>query len=56
MKSRPEFTIIAGPNGARQSRPGIFYSTVKAFDGELLAMSLRYEHPEWIERWIDGIL
>lgn len=54
MKRRPEFTIIAGPNGASKSRLGIFYSTVKAFDGDLLAMSLRNEHPDWIERWIDG--
>ena len=41
MKRRPEFTIIAGPNGASKSRLGIFYSTVKAFDGDLLAMSLQ---------------
>ena len=54
MKRRPEFTIIAGPNGASKSRLGIFYSTVKAFDGDLLAMSLRNEHPDWIDRWIDG--
>ena len=46
MKRRPEFTIIAGPNGASKSRLGIFYSTVKAFDGDLLAMSFRNEHPE----------
>ncbi len=54
MKRRPEFTIIAGPNGASKSRLGIFYSTVKAFDGDLLSMSLRNEHPDWIERWING--
>ena len=56
MKRRPEFTIIAGPNGASKSRLGIFYSTVKAFDGDLLATSLRNKHPDWIDRWIDGIL
>ena len=43
MKRRPEFTIIAGPNGASKSRLGIFYSTVKDFDWDLLAMSLRNE-------------
>lgn len=54
MERRPEFTIIAGPNGASKSRLGAFYSNVKAFDGDLLAMSLRRLHPEWIDRWIDG--
>ena len=54
MKRKPEFTIIAGPNGASKSRLGIFYSIVKAFDGDLLAMSLRNKHPDWIDRWIDG--
>lgn len=54
MERRPEFTIIAGPNGASKSRLGIFYSNVKAFDGDKLAMLLRQEHPDWIDRWIDG--
>ena len=54
MERRPEFTIIAGPNGASKSRLGIFYSNVKAFDGDKLAMQLRQEHPDWIDRWIDG--
>lgn len=54
MERRPEFTIIAGPNGASKSRLGIFYSNVKAFDGDKLAMQLRQEHPNWVDRWIDG--
>ena len=54
MERRPEFTIIAGPNGASKSRLGIFYSNVKAFDGDKLAMQLRQEHPDWVDRWIDG--
>lgn len=51
---RAEFAIIAGPNGASKSRLGIFYSSVKAFDGDKLAMQLRKEHPDWKERWIEG--
>ena len=54
MERRPEFTIIAGPNGASKSRLGIFYSNVKAFDGDKLAMQLRQAHPDWVDRWIDG--
>ena len=54
MERRPEFTIIAGPNGASKSRLGIFYSNAKAFDGDKLAMQLRQEHPDWVDRWIDG--
>lgn len=54
MERRPEFTIIAGPNGASKSRLGIFYSNVKAFDGDELAMQLRQEHSDWVDRWIDG--
>lgn len=54
MLRRPEFTIIAGPNGAGKSQLGPFYSSVKAFDGDKLAMKLRKEHPEWKDSWIDG--
>ena len=43
MTRRPEFTIIAGPNGAGKSKLGPFYSSVKAFDGDQLAMKLRKE-------------
>ncbi len=54
MERRPKFTIIAGPNGASKSRLGVFYSNTQAFDGDKLAMDLRKEHPDWIDRWIDG--
>ena len=54
MKPRPEFTVIAGPNGAGKSRLCPYYIHCKSFDGDLLAMNLRKEHPEWEERWIDG--
>lgn len=52
--SRPEFTVIAGPNGAGKSRLCHYYIRCKSFDGDLLAMNLRKEHPEWEERWIGG--
>lgn len=45
MSVRPEFTIVAGPNGAGKSRLGPFYSKVKAFDGDKLAIRLQEEHP-----------
>lgn len=51
---RPEFTIVAGPNGAGKSRLGPFYSKVKAFDGDKLALDLRKLHPDWRDSWIDG--
>ncbi len=54
MVGRPEFTIVAGPNGAGKSRLGPFYSKVKAFDGDRLAMTLRKSHPDWKESWIEG--
>lgn len=54
MKTRPEFTVIAGPNGAGKSRLCPYYIHCKSFDGDLLAMNLRKEHPEWEERWIGG--
>ena len=54
MKVRPEFTVIAGPNGAGKSRLCPYYIHCKSFDGDLLALNLRKEHPEWEERWIGG--
>ena len=54
MKPRPEFTVIAGPNGAGKSRLCPYYIHCKSFDGDLLAMNLRKQHPEWEERWIGG--
>lgn len=54
MEKRPEFIIVAGPNGAGKSRLGPFYSKVKAFDGDWLAMKIRKEHPDWKPSWIDG--
>ena len=54
MKPRPEFTVIAGPNGAGKSRLCPYYIHCKSFDGDLLALNLRKEHPEWKERWIGG--
>ena len=54
MSGRPEFILVAGPNGAGKSRLGPFYSKVKAFDGDKLALELRKNHPEWNSNWIDG--
>lgn len=54
MNRRPEFVIIAGPNGASKSRLGPFYSSTTAFDGDKLAMDLRHCHPEWKDSWISG--
>ena len=54
MKVRPEFTVIAGPNGAGKSRLGSYYIHCDSFDGDLLALNLRKEHPEWEERWVSG--
>lgn len=54
MEQRPEFAVIAGPNGAGKSRLCPYYIHCKSFDGDLLAMNLRKEHPEWEERWIGG--
>lgn len=53
MEARPEFTVIAGPNGAGKSRLCSYYIHCKSFDGDLLALNLRKEHPEWEERWIN---
>lgn len=46
--------MIAGANGAGKSRLSPFYVHCKSFDGDLLALKLRKEHPDWIERWISG--
>lgn len=54
MEARPEFTVIAGPNGAGKSRLCSYYIHCNSFDGDLLALNLRKEHPEWEERWISG--
>ena len=54
MEIRPEFTVIAGANGAGKSRLSPYYLHCKSFDGDLLALNLRKEHPDWIERWISG--
>lgn len=54
MELRPEFTVIAGPNGAGKSRLSPFYIRCKSFDGDLLALRLRREHPDWKEQWISG--
>lgn len=54
MEARPEFTVIAGPNGAGKSRLCPYYLHCKSFDGDLLALSLRKEHPESEGRWISG--
>lgn len=54
MEVRPEFTVIAGPNGAGKSRLCSYYIHCDSFDGDLLALNLRKEHPEWEERWIGG--
>ncbi|MBS6469779.1 MAG: hypothetical protein KH386_11535 [Bacteroides sp.] len=47
-------SIIAGPNGAGKSRLSPCYIHCKSFDGDLFALNLRKEHPEWEERWIGG--
>lgn len=54
MEARTEFTVIAGPNGAGKSRLSPYYIHCKSFDGDLLALNLRKEHPDWEERWIGG--
>lgn len=56
METRPEFTVIAGANGAGKSRLSPYYVHCKSFDGDLLALNLRKEHPDWIERWISGTI
>lgn len=54
METRPEFVVIAGPNGAGKSRLSSYYIHCNFFDGDLLALNLRKEHPEWEEHWISG--
>lgn len=54
MERRPEFTVIAGVNGAGKSRLSPYYLHCKSFDGDLLALKLRKEHPDWKDRWISG--
>lgn len=54
MEIRPEFTVIAGANGAGKSRLSPYYVHCKSFDGDLLVLNLRKEHPDWEERWISG--
>lgn len=54
MEARPEFTVIAGANGAGKSRLSSYYIHCKSFDGDLLALNLRKQHPDWEERWISG--
>lgn len=54
METRPEFTVIAGPNGAGKSRLSPYYIHCPSFDGDLLALNLQKEHPDWEERWISG--
>lgn len=54
MEARPEFTVVAGANGAGKSRLSPFYLHCISFDGDLLIQKLRKEHPDWEERWISG--
>ena len=54
MEARPEFTVVAGANGAGKSRLSPFYLHCTSFDGDLLIQKLRKEHPDWEERWISG--
>ena len=46
MSIRPEFAVIAGPNGAGKSKLSSYYIHCDSFDGDLLALNLRKEHPE----------
>ncbi len=54
MNAHPEFTVIAGANGAGKSRLSPYYVRCPSFDGDLLALNLRKDHPDWAERWISG--
>lgn len=51
---RKEFAVVAGPNGAGKSSLSKYYLKVDCFDGDLMALNLRREHPDWPERWISG--
>ena len=52
MDARPEFTVVAGANGAGKSRLSPYYVHCKPFDGDLLVFNLRKKHP--IEHRISG--
>lgn len=56
MERRPEFTIIAVPNGAGKSRLCPFYVSTASFDGDKQMLNLRHEHPDWPDRWISGTI
>jgi len=51
---RKEFAVVAGPNGAGKSTLCQYYIKSQSFDGDLLALNLRKEHPDWPDRWIYG--
>lgn len=51
---RKEFAVVAGPNGAGKSTLSKYYLKSECFDGDLMALKLRREHPDWPERWISG--
>jgi len=51
---RKEFAVVAGPNGAGKSTLSKYYLKTECFDGDLMALNLRREHPDWPERWISG--
>ena len=54
MEQRKEFAVVAGPNGAGKSTLSKYYLKTQCFDGDLMALNLRREHPDWPERWISG--
>jgi len=54
MEQRKEFAVVAGPNGAGKSTLSKYYIKTNCFDGDLMAMNLRKEHPDWPDRWISG--
>ena len=51
---RKEFAVVAGPNGAGKSTLSKYYLKTNCFDGDLMALNLRKEHPDWPEHWIFG--
>ena len=53
---RKEFAVVAGPNGAGKSTLSKYYLKTECFDGDLMALNLRKEHPDWPERWISGTI
>lgn len=54
MEQRKEFAVVAGPNGVGKSTLSKYYIKTDCFDGDLMALNLRREHPEWPEHWISG--